>query len=76
MPDGSFLIIKLVDGNGIAELCFQGLQLGEGLRPAVALLVLRGLPGFHQQERVRVLSVQKVVVFQVAGFVNGAGPDA
>lgn len=76
LPDGSFLIIKLVDGNGIAELCFQGLQLGEGLRPAVALLVLRGLPGFHQQKRVRVLSVQKVVVFQIAGLVNGTGPDA
>ena len=70
-----FLVIKFVDGNGIAKLCFQGLQLGEGLRPAVALLVLRGLPGFHQQKRVRVLSVQKVVIFQVAGFVNGTGPD-
>ena len=76
LPDGSFLIIKLVDGNGIAELCFQGLQFGEGLRPAVALLVLRGLPGFHQQKRVRVLSVQKVVIFQIAGLVNGTGPDA
>ena len=59
----------------VTELRLQGLELCKNLRFTVDLLQLRGGPGLHQQQRVRILGIKEIIVFQVAFLMNGVVSD-
>ena len=69
-------VIELVDVDAVTELRLQRLELSEDLRLAVGLLEGRGGPALHQQQVVRCLRRQEVVVLQVPLLFQGVGPDA
>ena len=77
MPPASLRsMIELVDLDAVAVLGFQLLKTAEDLRLAVGLLELRRGPALHQQQVVRCLRRQEVVVLQVPLLFQGVGPDA
>src|SRR5699024_11187127 len=68
--------LELVDVDAGAELRLQRLELSEDLCLAVGLLELRRGPALHQQQVVRGLRREEVVVLQVALLLQGVGPNA